>query len=57
MEARRERALEIARQAGAETLLAAHPATVTWLTGYPVDIETGPSEGTTVTPVKWSRVR
>lgn len=43
MEPRRERALEIARRAGAEALLAAHPATVTWLTGYPVDIETGPS--------------
>ena len=43
MEPRRERAVEIARQAGADVLLAAHPATVTWLTGYPVDIETGPS--------------
>lgn len=43
MEHRRERALEIARQAGAETLVAAHPATVTWLTGYAADVETGPS--------------
>jgi Xaa-Pro aminopeptidase len=43
MEPRRERALEIARQVGAEALLAAHPATVTWLTGYAADIETGPS--------------
>ena len=40
---RRERALEIVRRAGADALLAAHPATVTWLTGYAADIETGPS--------------
>ena len=43
MAGRRERALEIARGAGAEALLAAHPATVTWLTGYAPDVETGPS--------------
>lgn len=43
MEPRRERAHEIALQAGAEALLAADPATVTWLTGYAADIETGPS--------------
>src|SRR4029077_14266772 len=40
---RRERALEIARAAGAEALLAARPATVTWLTGYADEIEWGPS--------------
>jgi len=40
---RRERALEIAQEAGGEALLAASPATVTWLTGYAPDIETGPS--------------
>jgi Xaa-Pro dipeptidase len=43
MEPRHERAAEIARQAGAGALLAADPATVTWLTGYAADIETGPS--------------
>ena len=43
MQPRHERALEIARQAGAGALLAADPATVTWLTGYAADIETGPS--------------
>jgi Xaa-Pro aminopeptidase len=43
MEPRRERAAEIAREAGAGALLAADPATVTWLTGYAADIETGPS--------------
>ena len=40
---RRQRALEIAREAGAEAVLAAHPATVAWLTGFAGDIETGPS--------------
>ncbi len=40
---RRERALEVARVAGADGVLAAHPSTVTWLTGYGVDIESGPS--------------
>jgi Xaa-Pro dipeptidase len=43
MSGRRERALEIARRVGAEAVLAASPATVTWLTGYAADIETGPS--------------
>jgi Xaa-Pro aminopeptidase len=40
---RRERALEIAARAGADVLVAAHPATVAWLTGYACEIETGPS--------------
>jgi Xaa-Pro dipeptidase len=40
---RHERALELANAAGAEALLAARPSSVTWLSGYPVDIETGPS--------------
>lgn len=40
---RRERALEVARAAGAEALLAARPATVTWLTGLADEIEWGPS--------------
>ena len=40
-EDRRERALEIARRAGAEALLAAHPGTVTSLTGFAADIELG----------------
>ena len=40
---RRERALEAAQRAGADVLLAAHPATVTWLTGFAGEIETGPS--------------
>jgi Xaa-Pro aminopeptidase len=39
---RRERALEIARAAGADVLLAARPATVTWLSGYAVELEGGP---------------
>lgn len=43
MAPRRDRALEIAQRAGADALLAADPATVTWLTGYAADIETGPS--------------
>lgn len=43
MSGRRERALEVARRAGAEAVLASHPATVAWLTGYAADIETGPS--------------
>jgi Xaa-Pro aminopeptidase len=43
MPPRRERALEIAQRAGAGALLAADPATVTWLTGYAADIESGPS--------------
>ncbi len=40
---RRERALEVARAAGAKALLAARPATVTWLTGFADEIEWGPS--------------
>ena len=40
---RRERALEVARQSGADAVLAADPATVTWLTGFAAEIETGPS--------------
>jgi Xaa-Pro dipeptidase len=40
---RRDRALQAARQAGAEALLAAHPSTVAWLTGFAAEIETGPS--------------
>ena len=40
---RRDRALEIASRAGADVVLAAHPATVAWLTGFAGDIETGPS--------------
>jgi Xaa-Pro dipeptidase len=40
---RRERALEVARRAGAEALLAARPSTVTWLTGFAGEIEWGPS--------------
>ena len=43
MAGRRERAIEIAQLAGADALLAADPATVTWLTGYAANIETGPS--------------
>lgn len=40
---RHERALAIAEDCGADALLAADPATVTWLTGYAADIESGPS--------------
>lgn len=43
MTSRQERALEVARLAGADAVLAAHPSTVTWLTGHAADIETGPS--------------
>ncbi len=43
MAGRRERALAVSRAAGADLLLAAHPSTVTWLTGYAAEIETGPS--------------
>ncbi len=35
--------MEVARRAGAEAVLASHPATVAWLTGYAADIETGAS--------------
>ncbi len=40
---RRQRAIAIAETAGAGTLVVAHPSTVTWLTGYAPEIETGPS--------------
>ena len=40
---RRERALDVARRAGAEVLLAARPGTVTWLTGFADEIEWGAS--------------
>jgi len=43
MAARHERALEAARRAGGEALVAAHPSTVAWLTGFAGDLETGPS--------------
>jgi Xaa-Pro aminopeptidase len=43
MSDRRQRALEVARTAGADVLLAARPATVTWLTGFADEIEWGPS--------------
>ena len=40
---RHERALDAARRAGADVLLAARPSTVAWLTGFEAEIETGPS--------------
>jgi Xaa-Pro aminopeptidase len=40
---RQERALEVARRLGADGVLAADPAGVTWLTGLEVDVESGPS--------------
>lgn len=43
MTTRRERALEVARQLGADGVLAADVSTVTWLTGFEADIESGPS--------------
>jgi Xaa-Pro dipeptidase len=43
MAPRHERAIEIARQAGAHGVLAAHVSTVTWLTGFDANITTGPS--------------
>ena len=43
MTPRRPRAAAIAQAAGASTLVVAHPSTVTWLTGYAPEIETGPS--------------
>jgi Xaa-Pro aminopeptidase len=43
MSDRRERAREILRRVGADALVAAHPSTVAWLTGYAAEIETGPS--------------
>jgi Xaa-Pro aminopeptidase len=43
MSARRERALAAAGGLGADGVLAADPATVTWLTGLEVDVESGPN--------------
>jgi Xaa-Pro aminopeptidase len=43
MHERRERALEVAGAAWGDVLLAARPATVTWLTGFADEIEWGPS--------------
>jgi Xaa-Pro dipeptidase len=43
MKPRQERALDVGRRLGADGVLAADPATVTWLTGLEVDVETGPS--------------
>jgi Xaa-Pro dipeptidase len=43
MTPRQERALDVARGLGADAILAADPATVPWLTGLEVEIETGPS--------------
>lgn len=43
MPGRRERALEVADLAGRESLVVCGPGNVTWLTGYPPEIETGPS--------------
>lgn len=43
MKPRQERALAIADEVGADGVLAADPATVTWLTGFAADVESGPS--------------
>jgi Xaa-Pro dipeptidase len=43
MTERRHRALEVARRFGAEAVLAAEPSTVTWLTGFETEVESGPS--------------
>jgi Xaa-Pro aminopeptidase len=43
MKPRQERALAVARRLGADGVLAADPATVTWLTGLEIDVESGPS--------------
>ncbi len=40
---RRRRALDVARRAGVEALLASTPATVAWLTGFAAEIDSGPS--------------
>jgi Xaa-Pro dipeptidase len=40
---RRLRALDVARRAGVEALLASKPATVTWLTGFAAEIDSGPT--------------
>lgn len=43
MRPRQERALAIAAELRADGVLAADPATVTWLTGFAADVESGPS--------------
>jgi Xaa-Pro dipeptidase len=43
MTSRQERALAVAHGLGADGILAADAATVTWLTGLEVDVESGPS--------------
>ncbi|HZR95819.1 MAG TPA: Xaa-Pro peptidase family protein [Gaiellaceae bacterium] len=40
---RRLRALDVARRAGAEALLASKPSTVAWLTGFAGEVDSGPS--------------
>jgi Xaa-Pro dipeptidase len=40
---RRDRALRVLREHGADVLVARDPATVLWLTGVATDVETGPS--------------
>jgi len=40
---RRQRALDVARRAGAEALLVSKPATVAWLTGFAADVDSGPN--------------
>src|SRR5712691_1247420 len=40
---RRLRALDVARRAGTKTRLASSPAAVAWLTGFAVEIDSGPS--------------
>ena len=43
MTPRQERALAVARSLGADGVLAADAATVTWITGLEIDVESGPS--------------
>lgn len=43
MTPRRQRALEVAHRLGADGVLTADPAGLTWLTGLEVDVESGPS--------------
>ena len=38
---RRLRALDVARRAGAEALLASNPSTVAWLTGFAAEVDSG----------------
>jgi Xaa-Pro aminopeptidase len=40
---RRPRALEVARRAGTDSLLASSPSSVTWLTGFAGEVDSGPS--------------